>query len=122
MIKIDFSKLKKHEYKRLRNPPATIIYFLLFDEEVVYVGATGNLSNRVENHYKGSGATGKKKFNNVFYMDNIGTTEILRVEACLIRALSPKYNLQKGGNYAIKKLPESIVIQTISKYIPNEKS
>jgi hypothetical protein len=61
------------------------IYFLLFDEEVVYVGQSASVCRRIGQH------AGVKEFNRVLFMA-WPAGDLNRIERAFICALKPPYN------------------------------
>lgn len=67
-----------------------VIYFLIKEESVVYIGQSGNLLSRVGAH------RGNKDFDKVLYFNH--PAELLNsTEAALIRFLKPKYNIAQAN-------------------------
>lgn len=62
------------------------VYFLCDGDEIVYVGQTSILTNRIKTHKP------DKEFTDVYYITVQSTKEALRVEAYYIRRFKPKYN------------------------------
>jgi excinuclease UvrABC nuclease subunit len=75
-----FKKLK--EYNRVSSP---CVYFLVQNDEIVYVGQTLNINSRIEHHLE------DKKFNRVFYL-SMSKRGLDEAETVFIQALKPKYN------------------------------
>jgi hypothetical protein len=78
------------------------LYFLIDNEEVVYIGSTSDLSTRIWSHKK------DKKFNEVKYIMGTDRVFILYEEERYIKMFSPKYNIEhckhrKPCNYTRKK-------------------
>lgn len=63
------------------------IYFLLDDDEIVYVGQSKNIQARFENHTKSN-----KIFNRWFYIF-CDIEDLNKTEAYYILMLRPKYNI-----------------------------
>jgi len=82
-IKIDFWD-KAIEYKFNYS---SCVYFLFDRDGVVYIGQTGHLPQRINNHI-----CSEKKFNRVFYLP-VERKKLTRVENYFIRKFKPKYNL-----------------------------
>ncbi len=61
------------------------VYFLVTDDEVVYVGQSVNLNQRLSMH-------ADKQFETVFYMP-VPERDLLEIEGRFIRLLKPKYNV-----------------------------
>jgi hypothetical protein len=70
--------------------PLSGVYFLCHEAKVVYVGQSGNVFQRVGCHL------GVKTFDSVWFM-RVPVSDLDFVEGELIRTLSPKYNITKGG-------------------------
>lgn len=72
-----------YEFNYQKFPPC--VYFLVYDDNIVYVGETIYLSTRIDAHKK------EKIFDSVFYIPVI-KQELKRVEKAIIKYLKPKYN------------------------------
>lgn len=75
-------------------PPG--VYFLVEDDEVVYVGQSTNPAARIPDHAQ------HKKFTRV-YMVPVPPSALDEVEGALIRTLKPKYNFWGRGRGAQRK-------------------
>jgi len=76
--------------KRLEVADPCYIYFLMDDEEVVYVGKTTNAwPCRVKQHVD----DGQKKFNDVWYIRTLGK-DLDSLEIQYIKKYKPKYNVE----------------------------
>lgn len=73
------------------------IYFLCLVGEVVYVGQSVNLRNRIKGHIE------SKKFDAVFYLPCRGESEACKLERRYIRKLFPTYNRSGNPEYVTKK-------------------
>lgn len=80
--------------KRLEITEPSFVYFLLMEEEVVYVGQTTSpWPARILQHLK----SGDKEFDDVWYLE-VDRPSVSQVEAEFIRKFQPKYNRTKVGN------------------------
>lgn len=82
---------KRYYIESLANESITghTVYFLLQDEEIVYIGYSKNKYNRVETHI----GEGRKIFNRVYFITNIENRKIGEdIEREYIKRHSPKYN------------------------------
>jgi excinuclease UvrABC nuclease subunit len=97
------STLPKHRISKVVG-----IYFLLQDDEVVYVGQSQNVGQRVYDHV----AKGKKRFNYcaVYKCSHLSHKEINRLESDLIVELEPKYNISVPTNDKYKTIEQLKVI------------
>lgn len=68
---------------RSQTPPC--VYFLVKDDEVIYIGQSVNLPSRIEAHLE------TKIFDRVYYVP-AARRDLSRVEGALIRFLKPKMN------------------------------
>ena len=65
------------------------IYFLYFEEQIVYIGETTQIMPRISAHFKGS-----KVFDTFGFFEFKGSRlERLECEAALIKKHKPKYNI-----------------------------
>jgi hypothetical protein len=78
---------------RLRPEPKPFIYFLAYDDEIVYVGQTLDVQARVRIHLQDKRICGPKEFNRVFFVE-VDESDLDAYEGALIRALNPKYSLR----------------------------
>jgi hypothetical protein len=80
------------------------LYFLWYDEVLVYIGQTVSLPSRIVNHKV------DKYFNKVTYKAFEHTTkeQILKIETANIKHFSPPYNNNTGG---IAKTPEMALVR-----------
>ncbi len=75
-----------HEFQ----PLEPVIYFLVKDSHIVYVGSTTELANRLKGHRE-------KDFDRVFFLKISSLKDLRALEHELIRALNPPLNkLSKG--------------------------
>jgi hypothetical protein len=70
-------------------PPVCVVYFLVADNEVVYVGQSVYLPGRIEEHRKA------KKFDRVYYIA-VPREHLDAVETAFIRQLKPRLNGNGG--------------------------
>jgi len=86
-ISLDPSQLVDllRKYRKPIDPPEAGIYLLFCGEEVVYVGRSSHVRERVEQH------RGTKEFDS-FAMVPVEEEAQTWVEKSLIQALKPKYN------------------------------
>jgi hypothetical protein len=69
------------------------VYFLLFRDEIVYVGQSGCIDARIAQHI----SVGDKLFDRVLWM-SVDENDVDAYEGALIRALRPKHNaVRKSG-------------------------
>jgi hypothetical protein len=78
---------------------STCVYFLWDDNnkthDLVYIGKTGTLANRIMQHVNGTGGTPAKVFTSFSYI--LVSDEIVNdAETILIGLFKPKYNTYKG--------------------------
>lgn len=95
-------KLSFEELKNLRGTTVPIddgfkIYFLFSGDEIVYIGQTRSLLNRISNHKNGLGLTMKKDFNSIAVIDS-DRDNINYEEYCYISHYAPKYNKNHKDN------------------------
>lgn len=83
-------------------PKGSYVYFLIDDEEVVYVGKTVLLDARVSNHRR------DKVFTDVRYI-SVPEEKLSDTENALIRCLSPKYNAESHRRVKPSKADLAIV-------------
>lgn len=76
-------------------PECSIIYFLIMDEEIVYVGQSINGISRIFAHMK------DKKFNSYYYI-SVESRLLDIVEECYIKIFQPIYNKSKNPRYGYK--------------------
>ena len=69
-----------------RHVPRLGVYFLLLGDELVYIGSSMDMPQRVAQH-----KTNGRRFDRVFYIET-RPGERLGLEAILIRALGPRHN------------------------------
>lgn len=69
----------------------TCVYFLVLKDEIVYIGQSESLLNRIAAHRL------DKHFDRVFFI-NIAQDKVLDVEAALIKSFKPKYNRQNPAD------------------------
>lgn len=67
--------------------PLRGVYFLFLNEQIVYVGQSGNVPIRVQQHTD-------KEFNRVFYLTVPPDADILAIEKHFILKFRPKYNYE----------------------------
>jgi hypothetical protein len=70
--------------------PIRAVYFLFLNEQIVYVGQSGNVHLRIQQHIKDR----EKQFNKVFYQPIPSDVDILAVEKQYILHFRPKYNYE----------------------------
>ena len=111
-MKIYFSKLKKYSLKN--GNPKNILYFLLRNREIVYIGITCKLEIRISMHRANSSHVVRKKFDEVYYCDFIHEEEIELLEMYLINIFNPEYNKLKKWKQITMKEKSNL----INKYFP----
>ena len=65
--------------------PSAVVYFLLDNGSIVYIGQSINVMSRISAHFS------CKTFDSVFYI-NVDIDDIDYIEGALIRKHNPKYN------------------------------
>lgn len=70
-----------------------LVYCLVNDKEVVYVGSTKNIFARIQHHMD-------KEFTDIYFIINDTRKEAYKMEAEAIRYFSPKYNKNCNLNKA----------------------
>ena len=89
------------------------VYFLYDEGELVYIGTSNNLYQRIGEHI----ADDKKKFDS---FELYPTTDRLRLEGFLIDAFKPKYNSAPGKDWRFFRgkdcFPNSTIQEAIKKY------
>lgn len=70
--------------------PIRGVYFLFLNDEIVYIGQSGNIYSRVQQHVR----LKEKNFNKVFYQVIPKGIDILAVEKQYILQFRPKYNYE----------------------------
>lgn len=70
-------------------PPVPVIYFLVREKKVVYVGQTTNLLYRIGSHVRGP-----KEFDSYYFVPLSDGDDIDEVEADFIAKFEPEYNGQ----------------------------
>lgn len=75
----------------------TVIYFLVWSNEVAYVGSTKNLAGRIAQH-----KNERRKFNQVFYfeVEPEDWTRSNQIETSIIRLLRPPQNIRSNQGVA----------------------
>ncbi len=68
------------------------VYFLLDEEEVVYVGKSRKLAVRIQQHRSGVGVPTKKRFTSVRFVSIASAAQAASEERRWIGRLRPKYN------------------------------
>lgn len=68
------------------------IYFLIHDEEIVYVGQSVDVKSRLDQHSRGDDVHDPKLFNRYFVI-MCDTSELNNLEAYYINKFHPKYNI-----------------------------
>ena len=92
--------------ERIKRPRIAAIYFLLRDDEIVYIGQSCDIENRIELHYSCRDSRNRyyKDFDRAVWMA-ISIDELDAVVCALIRALRPTYNegapAYRGGDNKI---------------------
>jgi hypothetical protein len=94
-----YKKLPILEYDNIKNMIATTIefarisgvYFLFDGDEIVYVGQSVNVLNRVTSHFY------DKKFDKVALL-RVPEKDLLAIESIYIKKFLPKYNLKDAGS------------------------
>lgn len=86
----------------------TIIYVLQLEEGKYYVGKTGNLGMRIEQHRNGSGADFTRRYKYVDLIEQIETDEPF-MEDVITKRYMKRYGIDnvRGGTYVQFELPES---------------
>ena len=85
---------KLQEYEGHLLPPC--VYFLIKDDELVYIGQTTNLAGRIDGHRKGSKATPKKEFDRVLFIE-CDRQLLTEKEGYFIWKLNPCLNKNRGS-------------------------
>lgn len=70
--------------------PIRGVYFLFLNEEIVYIGQSGNVHLRISQHIKEK----EKEFNKVFYQPVPPEMDLLAIEKYYILKFRPKYNYE----------------------------
>lgn len=73
---------------RLNAPQAHCVYFLVEDDEIVYVGSTSRIGLRIAEHIY------RKKFTDAFFIPMETIQEAKTLETKYILEIRPKYNLK----------------------------
>lgn len=74
----------------LRPDLRAFVYFLSHGDEVVYVGQTSDVMERVRLHLQDERVSGPKAFDRVFFLE-VDALDLDAYEGALIRALNPRY-------------------------------
>lgn len=94
VIKLDVFKFSENQVEKMFN--RSVIYFLIKENEVVYVGETTSLMTRISQHYN----EGKKDFDSFRFVLFEGTdTERKQKEREEILFHKPKYNYLHNTNF-----------------------
>ena len=89
------------------------LYFLMWDEYVVYVGmSNSSIYNRVNGSHGENGHIDDKIFNNIRVIDMVGVEKdiILKEEFYFINLFNPYYNRLHKRNLYSSELPNSYII------------
>ena len=89
LLAIDFIKENKQASVTIK--PGYYVYFLLNESELVYIGQSCSLLNRIHIHLED-----KKQFTHIFYTETI-RVKMDELEQFYIQYYSPKLNLTKTG-------------------------
>lgn len=99
----------KKIYTRNKKDPEYKIYFLISGEEIVYIGQTIDIEERLKSHFHG-----KKEFDSYYSLD-CKKEEADLLEYIYINIFKPKYNKDGGKS---KKAEENL-LRIFSKEIKN---
>lgn len=81
----DFKGITEFKFKGDRG-----VYFLFLNEEIVYIGQSISVYNRIYQHLR----EGTKEFNRAFYLPVPNHVDLVQVEEHCILTFRPKYNYQ----------------------------
>jgi hypothetical protein len=83
-------------------PRVPAIYFVLEDEEIVYIGQTKNLLVRWRNHHITANFVGTVGKISIAWLQSQNTELLKVIEQTLIDAVQPRLNHSTGGQFAPK--------------------
>lgn len=88
----------KSVFKRSEKTPSPKIYFLIKENNIVYVGKSLFIEDRLEFHYQN-----KKDFTHYSVVECSSPQEMDILESIYIQILNPKYNKSKGKTSVSKE-------------------
>lgn len=95
----------------------SVIYILRLHNNKFYVGASGNLPRRLQDHFKDRGSAWTRKYKPVEVVDIIENRDIF-TEDNTTKSLMFKYGLNhvRGGSYCQVKLSDADVTTLMKEY------
>ncbi len=91
--------------RHLIGPRIGGVYFLIFNEKIVYIGASSNMFYRIQDHRKNV----KFKFNYYSTIEVDNHMNRLNLEKYYINKFRPKFNLYKHPDYDKKEVMKKIL-------------
>jgi len=111
-INKDLSKIKSIKINTLRG-----VYFLYMDDELVYIGQSKNIPNRITNHLQEN----SKNFNSYKTIIVDESQELTPIEDFYIRKYKPKYNKANAIEAPYQKSTKKPQILKYSTYYKSPK-